>query len=61
MHKQFPLFSESKHLEFRAEAFNILNQTNFQAPNSNITSAAFGSIKSTFPARQLQFGVKLLF
>jgi hypothetical protein len=26
-------------------------QTNFQAPNSNISSSAFGSITSTFPAR----------
>jgi hypothetical protein len=61
MHKQFGLWSESTRLEFRAEAFNVLNQTNFQAPNSNISSSAFGSITTAFPARQLQFGAKILF
>jgi hypothetical protein len=61
MHKQFNLASERRRLEFRAEAFNVFNQTNFQAPNSNISSAAFGSITSTFPARQLQFGAKIIF
>jgi hypothetical protein len=61
LHKQFGLWTERSRLEFRAEAFNILNQTNFQAPNSNISSSAFGSITSTFPARQLQFAMKLLF
>jgi hypothetical protein len=61
LHKQFGLGGETRKLEFRAEAFNILNQTNFQAPNSNISSSAFGSITSTFPARQLQFAMKILF
>jgi len=61
MHKQFRLWSESSSLEFRAEAFNVLNQTNFQPANSNISSSSFGSITATFPARQLQFALKLLF
>jgi hypothetical protein len=61
LHKQFGLGGEARKLEVRAEAFNILNQTNFQAPNSNISSSAFGSITSTFPARQLQFAMKILF
>jgi hypothetical protein len=61
LHKQFGLWHESTRLEFRAEAFNLLNQTNFQAPNSNISSSAFGSITSTFPARQVQFAAKFLF
>jgi hypothetical protein len=61
LHKQFALPREGTRLEFRAEAFNIFNQTNFQAPNSNISSSAFGSITSTFPARQLQFAAKILF
>jgi hypothetical protein len=61
LHKQFGLGGEARKLEVRAEAFNILNQTNFQAPNSNISSSAFGSITSAFPARQLQFAMKILF
>ena len=61
LHKQFGLWREGTRLEFRAEAFNLFNQTNFQAPNSNISSSAFGSITSTFPARQLQFAAKILF
>jgi hypothetical protein len=61
LHKQFGLWSETSRLEFRAEAFNIFNLTNFQAPNSNIGSSSFGSITSTFPARQIQFAAKILF
>jgi hypothetical protein len=61
IHKQFPLMSEVRKLEFRAEAFNLLNQTNFMSPNSNISSTSFGSITSTFPARQLQFALKFIF
>ena len=61
MHKQFPIWKERTRLEFRAEAFNLFNQTNFQAPNSNVSSSAFGSITSTFPARQLQLAAKILF
>jgi hypothetical protein len=58
--KDFPLFSEVRKLQFRAEAFNLTNQTNFQAPANNMGST-FGRITSTFPARQLQFGMKLVF
>ena len=61
MHKQFRLWSETSSLEFRAEAFNVLNQTNFQPASGNISSSAFGTITATFPARQVQFALKLLF
>ena len=61
MHKQFRLWSESSFLEVRAEAFNVFNQTNFQPANGNVSSSSFGSITATFPARQLQFALKLLF
>jgi hypothetical protein len=61
LHKQFPLWSEASKLEFRTEAFNLTNQTNFGPPNSNFSSGGFGQIRSTFPARQVQFALKLIF
>ncbi len=60
LHKNFPLWSEARRIEFRAEAFNLFNTTNFQSPSSNIGST-YGRITSTFPARQLQFALKLVF
>ena len=43
------------------EAFNLFNTTNFGAATSDRSSAAFGTIRSTFPARQIQFALKLAF
>jgi hypothetical protein len=48
-------------LQLRAEFFNIFNNVNFNAPNSNVSSAQFGRITSALDPRILQFGVKLLF
>ena len=61
LHKTFGLWREQTRLELRVEAFNLFNQTNFGSPNGNRSASAFGSISSTFPARQLQLGVKLHF
>lgn len=52
---------ETASLQFRSEFFNVLNHTNFGLPNNTSTSAAFGTIRTTFPPRQIQFGLKLLF
>jgi len=52
---------ENIRLQFRSEFFNLLNHTNLAIPDSNISDAAFGTIRATFPARQIQFGLKLLF
>ena len=62
LHKQFAILERAT-LDFRAEAFNILNKVNWQAPDAALTdgSGSFGSITSSFPARQLQFAVKILF
>ena len=60
--KDFRLpMGDQTRIQFRLEAFNVLNQTNFRAPNSNRSSPAFGTITSTYDARQLQLGVKVSF
>ena len=61
LHKSFALQGDSKRIEARIEAFNLFNHTNFQTANGNRSAAAFGTITSAFPARQLQLGVKLYF
>jgi hypothetical protein len=61
LHKSVGLVSDTR-LEFRVEAFNALNKTNFGAPNGNRSSTDFGTIRtlSTTP-RQIQLGVKFYF
>jgi hypothetical protein len=62
LHKTVGLGAGQTRLEFRVEAFNILNKTNFGSPNGNRSDTNFGTIRSlaTFP-RQLQLGLKLDF
>ncbi len=54
-------YREGMGLQFRSEFFNVLNHTNFGIPNPNVSGAAFGQITNTYPARQIQFALKLLF
>ena len=61
LHKAFGLWGEGSTLDFRAEAFNVLNKVNYQAPDSAISDGAFGTITSAYPARQLQLALKLIF
>jgi outer membrane receptor protein involved in Fe transport len=65
--------SERVNMQFRSEAFNVLNRTNFQLPggiNNRVNAqpgsavaalAVFGQSAGTFNPRQLQFGLKLTF
>ena len=58
---KFFAIRERFRVQFRSEFFNVLNHTNFAIPDSNINDAAFGTIRSTFPARQIQFALKFLY
>jgi hypothetical protein len=48
-------------LELRWEIFNVFNRVNFDVPNRIFGTSNFGRIFSAQPARQMQFGIKLLF
>jgi len=63
LHKSF-VVHEGVNFDFRTEAFNVLNQTNYAFPQSNVSSSSsFGVVAaaSTFPARILQFAGKIVF
>jgi hypothetical protein len=63
LHKAFPLWSDSSNIDFRAEAFNVLNKVNYQQPNGTWAtgSTSFGQITGAYPARQLQLAAKFIF
>jgi hypothetical protein len=48
-------------LQFRWEIFNLFNHANFDVPNRIAFTPNFGRIFSAGPARQMQFGAKLIF
>jgi hypothetical protein len=62
LHKSVGLPAGQSRLEFRIEAFNVLNKSNFGSPNGNRSATDFGTIRtlSTTP-RQIQLGVKFYF
>jgi hypothetical protein len=58
--RSFPIFHEQA-ITFRAEAFNILNHTEFQDPIQTTNSAAFGQIQTANDPRIMQFALKYTF
>lgn len=73
--KTFPVYKEST-LEFRAEAFNVTNTTNYATPNASLSvvpgtgntydiqGSQFGQLTATNPnynPRQIQFALKYQF
>ena len=53
--------SERAALQFRAEAFNLLNHANFDLPDVFFGSPTFGKIQSAQSPRRIQLGLKVLF
>jgi len=73
-HKKFTLLSDRQTLDFRIEAFNVMNATNYITPSTNIgtvnaagvlsPNASFGTFSgatSVFPSRQVQLALRLAF
>jgi hypothetical protein len=59
--RSFP-FAEKRRLEFRAEAFNMLNHVNLGQPDATLGDAGFGTVRTTRGTeRQLQLALKLFF
>jgi Carboxypeptidase regulatory-like domain/TonB dependent receptor len=64
LHKSVPLGWESSNLDFRIEAFNVLNSTNFQYPDTAVTDGAnFGTYTAAnaYPSREVQLALRLAF
>jgi hypothetical protein len=55
------LIHDRYNVQFRAEAFNIFNTPQLNAPDSNVTSPTFGRILGGTGNRQMQLGVRVTF
>jgi hypothetical protein len=58
--RRIPL-AGARTLDFRAEFFNLTNESQFLAPNTVAGSAAFGTITAAGDPRVVQIAVKLAF
>jgi len=58
LQKDIPL-TERARLQFRLEAFNLLNCTNFNIPNRISFTPNFGRISSALDSRQMQMALKM--
>lgn len=56
----FPI-KDRVNLDFRLEAFNVLNHPNFNNPNSTLNASTFGQVTSAQGARVFQGAIKVLF
>ena len=62
-HKEFKMpYKEGHAVQFRFEAFNMLNHPNFGPPGSTVDQAGGASITSTATDnRQIEFALKYMF
>jgi len=58
--RSFPV-AENRKIDFRWEAFNVLNHSRFGNPNATMNSPTFGQITSARDARIMQFALKYIF
>jgi hypothetical protein len=60
--KNFQLTAGTR-IQFRAEAFNVFNRVNLRLlpAQGNLASGTFGRATQSNPAREIQFGLKLIF
>ncbi len=59
LEKWFNIWDEKLRLEFRAEAYNVFNQPQFFAPDTNLGDPTFGMITAAYPGRSIQFALKV--
>ena len=60
--KTVPLWSERAHLQFRAEAFNVFNHSQFGQPGTTEGAGGFGVIQYTVNnPRLIQFALRIMF
>jgi hypothetical protein len=60
-HFPMPFLGERGLLDFRAEFFNVLNQTNLSNVQGDLSSSQFGRATTALGGRNIQFGVRLAF
>ena len=53
--------NEKFKLQLQADFFNAFNRANFRTLESNHNNAGFGTVSTTSPPRNIQFGLKLTF
>jgi hypothetical protein len=54
-------FTESRKLQFRAEAINVFNHTNFDGVSTSFTAGTYGQVTSVRDPRSMQLALKLSF
>jgi carboxypeptidase family protein len=59
--KNTKIYGERMSLQFRAEAINLFNHTNWNAVSTSLTASTFGQVTSANDARIMQLGLKLNF
>jgi hypothetical protein len=53
--------TERVNLQFRAEAFNVWNHTNWSGVDGSMDNGTYGQVTSARDPRNIQFGLKLQF